>query len=300
MSQPKPELEEQVQTALKKTGRQVRTAGKREDHSRPEAKNARKKQEKIDQIYRKYTAAHSQQKYEAFPAVSQDDAARDEAGKELVRDIKEKQALLDQLEAQIAEYCVITPGKSEIVFEQIDLLNKFGYKAVQGFFPQSAIAVKLKSLCKAAKDDFVIGMIDTSFCENGKRGIIITDKGLYASRYRAWSIWESCLLFICGFYLSSLPAWQWFVSAVIAAGVLLFFLRKLVIMVRKFFSGDKRNYVFIPWEQTEIYCDGLFYTIQLKPQYQFKLSLFSELSKARVALADLLNKIAELKKEMDI
>lgn len=155
-------------------------------------------------------------------------------------------------------------------------------------------------MCEAATDDFIVGAIDTSFTENCKSGIIITDKGLYVSKYRSWSIWETCLLILFAVALwSECGFWQW-ILGLIMIGVFLFFLRKFFTKVKKLFSRDKSNYCFIPWEQTAIRCKGDSSVIELKPKFLFKLPAHTDLSETRVKLVRLLSQIAESKKGMTL
>lgn len=300
LSYSNPKLEEQVQTALKKFDRQARTFGKIEYPTRAEAKKAKKEKEKVDEICKKYSGAHSQQEYDAFLTELQTEDFHYGFDKEIIEDIKKKQAVWNQQETQLAEYCNISPEKAKTILEQISSLKNFGNKAVKGFFPNSDIAIELKDVCEAATDDFIVGAIDTSFTENCKSGIIITDKGLYVSKYRSWSIRETCLLILFAVALwSECVFWQW-ILGLIMIGVFLFFLRKFFTKVKKLFSRDKSNYCFIPWEQTAIRCKGDSSVIELKPKFLFKLPAHTDLSETRVKLVRLLSQIAESKKGMTL
>lgn len=300
LSYSNPKLEEQVQVALKKFDQKARTFGKVEYSTRAEAKNARKEKEKIDEICKKHSSAHLPQEYDAFLAELQAEKFQYGFDKEIIENIKKKQAEWNQQETVLATHCHISQEKAKVILEQINSLKNFGNKAVKGFLPNSDTAIELKGLCEAAEDDFVVGVIDTSFTENCKKGIILTDKGLYVSRYRSWSIWESCILIIfavalwpeCGF-------WKWLL-ALLAIGVFLFFLRKFFTKVKKFFSRNKNNYDFIPWEQAAIRCKGDSSVIELKSKYLFKLPGHTDLSGNRIKLVKLLSQIAESKKEMNL
>lgn len=297
LSYTNPKLEEQVQAALKEFDRKARTFNKVEYSSRSEAQNARKEKEKVDEICKKYSAAHSQQEYDAFLTELQTNNFQYGFEKQVIEDIKKKQAVWNQQENQLATYCSIPQEKAKVVLEQINSLKNFGHKAVKGFLPDSDIAVELKDLCGIADGDFVIGVIDTSLTENCKRGIIITDRGIYVSKYRSWSIWESCILILVAVALwSGCGFWEWLLALVLN-GIFLFFLRKLIIKIKKFLIRDKSNYDFIPWEQSAIRCKGDSSVIELKPKYLFKFPVHADLSGSRVKLVKLLCQISESKRE---
>lgn len=119
LSYSNPKLEEQVQTALKKFDRQARTFGKIEYPTRAEAKKAKKEKEKVDEICKKYSGAHSQQEYDAFLTELQTEDFHYGFDKEIIEDIKKKQAVWNQQETQLAEYCNISPEKAKTILEQI-------------------------------------------------------------------------------------------------------------------------------------------------------------------------------------
>ncbi len=297
LSYTNPKLEEQVQVALKEFDRKARTFNKVEYSSRSEAQNARKEKEKVDEICKKYSAAHSQQEYDAFLTELQTNNFQYGFEKQVIEDIKKKQTVWDQQENQLATYCSIPQEKAKVVLEQINSLKNFGHKAVKGFLPDSDIAVELKDLCEVTDGDFVIGVIDTSLTENCKRGIIITDKGIYVSKYRSWSIWESCILILLAVALwSGCGFWEWLLALVLI-GIFLFFLRKFTIKVKKFLIRNKSNYDFIPWEQSAIRCKGDSSVIELKPKYLFKIPGHTNLSESRIKLVKLLSQISESKRE---
>lgn len=291
-----PKLEEQVKNAIKEFDRKARTFANVEYPTRTEATNARKEKETIDEIGKKYSKAHTQQEYNAW--IAELNAGHFIYGfeKKIIEAIIEKQNALLKTETKLIESYSISQEKVKFVMQQINLLKDFGNKAVKGFEPDSNTATELRGVCEISNDDFVIGVIDTSLSENNRKGLIITNNGIYISKYRSWSIWESCIFIAVAVFLwPKFVFWKWiFLLFVVLAALIV--LRRILIATRKIITQNKSNYNFVPWNQAEIRCKETSSVIAITEKRLFKIPFHSDLSKYQVKLVKLLEQLAQLAK----